>query len=209
MVLESFFLTLEFKYKTIHTIHPTLFNLQDSMRHIQLAVVWGDITVGWCAIPLEWRAAMLPIIFGGTNFIRRLRLMRFWLIMCGLDCTRVCVTQWTWRIWWLGRSTDDEIKQFLRFHWILCQSNLTGKLSDFLTYIGRSADNVDNKSCECAYTSWLIKSIDNVDNKGCNYDAWTNYERTEKGLSHFLCSRSGYKLNRNISVWCIMTFKKN
>ncbi|GKB40113.1 GDSL esterase/lipase 7-like protein [Tanacetum coccineum] len=47
----------------------------------------------------------------------------------------------------------------------------TGKLSDFLTYIGRSADNIDKKNRYYACTSWLVMSIDDVDNKCCNYDA--------------------------------------
>ncbi|GJZ89678.1 GDSL esterase/lipase 7-like protein, partial [Tanacetum coccineum] len=38
-------------------------------------------------------------------------------------------------------------------------------------HTSRSADTVDNKICEYAYTRWLIRSTDNVDNKGCNYDA--------------------------------------
>ncbi|GJZ89677.1 hypothetical protein Tco_0661459 [Tanacetum coccineum] len=44
----------------------------------------------------------------------------------------------------------------------------TGKLSDFLTYIGRSADNVDKKTVIMLV---LVMSIDDVDNKCCNYDA--------------------------------------
>lgn len=74
--------------------------LKDLVWQMKLVAAWGHTMVGWCAWALKWLARMLLVIFGGTNFIQRLRWMRFWRITCGLDCTHPCAIRWTWRTWW-------------------------------------------------------------------------------------------------------------